>query len=172
MISYADKLVAENRELEPKQLLTEAFLGLKHICSTKKRIRDTVSLITSAKRYMRKSVHFLKEKFYEEEFSGKDVPINGDSGTEIYRRMLYDSAAYYKYMKSDEWKETRSKLLLELGKRCSMCGDTKTKHFNVHHKSYEYLFKELDGIDTIEILCRRCHFRLHFPNRKLPFYLN
>ena len=55
MISYADKLVAENRELEPKQLLTEAFLGLKHICSTKKRIRDTVSLITSAKRYMRKS---------------------------------------------------------------------------------------------------------------------
>src|SRR3954471_10856932 len=59
---------------------------------------------------------------------------------------------------SDLWKKFRALCFRLLGERCMGCDDGSAKSLAIHHRFYE------DGkraweypIDTIEVLCTRCH---------------
>jgi 5-methylcytosine-specific restriction endonuclease McrA len=68
------------------------------------------------------------------------------------------SMPYRLYLRTPEWRRTRSAALVRAGSRCSL--DAKhVKGLEVHHSSYERLGKELES--DLTVLCRSCHERFH-----------
>ena len=60
------------------------------------------------------------------------------------------------YLKSAHWKETRTKALAHYGSVCATCGKT---GFDVHHKTYRNLGREV--LSDLAILCRKHHRMVH-----------
>lgn len=71
---------------------------------------------------------------------------------------------YDEYIKSQEWAEIKNDLYEIRGKRCERCGSK--KFLQVHHKTYERVFKEEPG--DLEILCGGCHQNEHGLLAKKP----
>ena len=65
--------------------------------------------------------------------------------------------AYDKYIDSDQWTMMRWGLFYKRGEKCERCG--KTENLQVHHKTYENLFRE--KFADLEILCKECHRKEH-----------
>jgi hypothetical protein len=65
---------------------------------------------------------------------------------------------YQKYLKSEWWSVVR-KEMLKLFPACQQCDFP--YELNVHHKTYERLWKEKIP-DDLEVLCQSCHSRHHF----------
>lgn len=68
---------------------------------------------------------------------------------------------YREYLQTDEWQETRMRMLKKAGFRCQLCN--KQGNLNVHHRTYERRGYE-DPKDLI-VLCADCHAKFH---DKLP----
>lgn len=64
---------------------------------------------------------------------------------------------YRDYLETPEWKEKRLLVLARDGYRCMVC--TAKKFLDVHHKTYDRLFKE--PLEDLVTLCRRCHSKFH-----------
>ena len=62
--------------------------------------------------------------------------------------------AYSDYLKSDHWRELKSR---KLKKRCAVCGST--KNIEHHHLFYRKLY-DVEASD-IRVLCHRCHSLTH-----------
>jgi hypothetical protein len=78
----------------------------------------------------------------------------GKQKTSFY---LTDSDYYWNvYLKSDHWKELRSKKLL-MNLMCEVCGTD--KHLDVHHISYKNLYDVT--VSDLKTLCRKCHVGEH-----------
>lgn len=67
------------------------------------------------------------------------------------------SKEYGEYIKSNEWQETRQRIIKRDRFRCVMCGEPKNLH--VHHITYENLGEEKDA--DLVTLCEKCHIELH-----------
>jgi len=61
------------------------------------------------------------------------------------------------YLKSEHWKQLRKITLLAQGNICQRCSER--KRLQVHHKTYERLWKERPG--DLEVLCTKCHKKEH-----------
>lgn len=67
-------------------------------------------------------------------------------------------AKYLAYMKSKEWALFRKEALKHYGKMCNRCKRDELP-VEVHHLTYERIFKEL--LIDVEILCKYCHKKEH-----------
>lgn len=107
------------------------------------------------------------DKIADEEFDAKwsDHPApEGDlvykSALEAYKLRSFEQLheiGYYSYLKTQHWAITRRRALIRAGHQCKGCETT--KRLDVHHKTYERLWREKE-IDLI-VLCRDCHEFIH-----------
>ena len=74
------------------------------------------------------------------------------------QKLVFDplmSERYFEYLKSPEWRELRGEVIRRAEFRCEQCGLELGWRGEVHHKSYENLFREV--LDDLEYLCPDCH---------------
>lgn len=79
---------------------------------------------------------------------------------------------YKEYLSSNEWKEIKRKIRERKGAKwnfCNICGTD--KNLDVHHSSYKVIGTVNPG-NTVKILCRECHYKVHevCKNSNLNFY--
>lgn len=69
---------------------------------------------------------------------------------------------YLEYMRSEAWFSLRKKFLQHLSSQkrffCAECG-AMNRPLQVHHKNYKHFKNE--QFEDLELLCRRCHDKLH-----------
>jgi hypothetical protein len=65
---------------------------------------------------------------------------------------------YRNYLASDEWLEKRRAAHERAGHRCQVC-NSDSGDFDVHHRTYERVGKELP--EDLLVLCRECHKLFH-----------
>jgi hypothetical protein len=63
-------------------------------------------------------------------------------------RMRYEA-----HLRSEQWAETKRRLLQERGEQCERCGEGPP--LQLHHKTYERLGHELPS--DLELVCLECH---------------
>lgn len=90
--------------------------------------------------------------------SQKPRKTQKDTISKILKSLLWDFRRdnYQEYLKSDEWKAKRKKILKMAGYKCRRCGASATE---VHHETYERIYNERD-ID-LTALCSNCHRKIH-----------
>ena len=76
------------------------------------------------------------------------------SGRQPQRRF---TGFYAEYLLSEQWAETRQRILRRDGFRCSVCNAS--NGLNVHHRTYERIGCEADS--DLVTLCRECHEIFH-----------
>lgn len=64
---------------------------------------------------------------------------------------------YKDYLKTDHWRDARSRALKRAGYKCQLCGCR--GNLQVHHNNYKNIWHEKDG-DLI-VLCWKCHKKIH-----------
>lgn len=67
---------------------------------------------------------------------------------------------YIEYLKTDQWKLIKSKVLERDNNRCNKCESTDKLH--IHHKNYDSIFNE--SLDDLITLCKVCHYKHHSPD--------
>ena len=75
----------------------------------------------------------------------------------IYNFTLRYHKGYIDYLKSEEWKVLREKILTRDNFICQKCKHEKAT--SVHHLTYKRLGREL--LEDLISVCRSCHFSLH-----------
>lgn len=69
------------------------------------------------------------------------------------------STAYDDYLKTDYWKAVSQEVKKRAGWRCQLCN---SQHdLMAHHRTYEHRGKEMEHLDDLTCLCRRCHEIFH-----------
>lgn len=76
---------------------------------------------------------------------------------EIINEMFGGVSRYHSYLKSDKWKQVRTRLMQKRGCKCEVCGIG--HRLQVHHLTYARLGNELDS--DLKVLCWACHEREH-----------
>lgn len=69
------------------------------------------------------------------------------------------STAYDDYLKTDYWKAVAHEVKKRAGWRCQLCN---SQHdLMTHHRTYDHRGKEMEHLDDLTCLCRRCHEIFH-----------
>ena len=76
------------------------------------------------------------------------------------KRRIERQNEYTLFLQSDYWKQVRYVKLKEVGYKCQLCGKRNTT-LHVHHNSYEHHGDELNHLDDLIVLCKRCHEGYH-----------
>lgn len=71
---------------------------------------------------------------------------------------------YHGYLQSDYWKQVSDAVKAKAGYRCQVCNSP--HDLQAHHRSYANRGKELEHIDDLTCLCRRCHETFHGKDEK------
>ena len=72
---------------------------------------------------------------------------------------------YRDYINSKERKEKRIKFFRKFRNKCQCCKqEFLDKNLNLHHHTYDRLWKELDS--DLVVVCIQCHHDIHFENSK------
>jgi hypothetical protein len=66
---------------------------------------------------------------------------------------------YAEYLTSDYWKAVSEAVRAKAGYRCQICNSP--HDLQAHHRSYAHRGRELDHLDDLTCLCRRCHEIFH-----------
>lgn len=67
--------------------------------------------------------------------------------------------SYVKFLQSKYWEEIRKIVLKRDNYRCILCGSL--DNLQVHHNTYRHLKNEHNHLETLDTLCRNCHFETH-----------
>jgi hypothetical protein len=107
------------------------------------------------------------EKIAEDEFEAKwsdHPPPEGElvykSPKDYHRLRPFEpkpELGYYSYLKTSHWAIVRRRALIRAGHQCKGCETT--HRLNVHHKTYERLWREEEK--DVVVLCRDCHEFVH-----------
>lgn len=66
---------------------------------------------------------------------------------------------YGEYLKTDYWLTVSKAVKARAGYRCQVCN---SQHdLQAHHRTYDHRGRELDHLDDLVCLCRRCHAVFH-----------
>lgn len=69
------------------------------------------------------------------------------------------SQKYNDYLKTDYWKAVSDAVKKRASYRCQLCN---SQHdLSAHHRTYDHRGSELDFLDDLTALCRRCHDIFH-----------
>lgn len=66
---------------------------------------------------------------------------------------------YVDFLKSDYWKQVRKLVLKRDGRMCVICRET--KQLDIHHDTYKNHGDEMNHLDDLMTLCRKCHKEHH-----------
>ena len=70
------------------------------------------------------------------------------------------------HLRSPYWAKVRLAVEERDHGRCTSCGETAADcELHVHHKSYTYWLRELEGLHTVTLQCADCHALKH---RRIP----
>ena len=80
------------------------------------------------------------------------------------------SAEYNDYLQTDYWKAVAVEVKKRAGYRCQVCNSQ--LDLCAHHRTYDHRGKELEHLDDLICLCRRCHETFHGKQQaqELPRY--
>jgi hypothetical protein len=70
---------------------------------------------------------------------------------------LWKHAEYLAYLRSSTWREIAQRIKEKYGNKCAICN--RTGALNVHHRTYENIFREQD--EDLICLCNKCHSKFH-----------
>lgn len=71
----------------------------------------------------------------------------------------WDSMKYQTYLQTDYWKAVAQAVKKRAGYRCQICN---SQHdLQAHHRCYDNRGRELQHLDDLTCLCRRCHAIFH-----------
>lgn len=69
------------------------------------------------------------------------------------------SEKYDAYLKTDYWKAVSDSVKRRAGYRCQVCN---SQHdLQAHHRTYDHKGSELEHLDDLVCMCRRCHAVFH-----------
>lgn len=86
--------------------------------------------------------------------------IKGDkSFPEDISKERISNMDYADFLKTPYWKSIALYIKERDGKKCSICGATKT--LEAHHLSYDNHGDELHHLEDLTCICRKCHGNLH-----------
>jgi ribosomal protein L34E len=83
--------------------------------------------------------------------------------------MEYQSS-YKEYLQTPYWKEVSRVVKRRYGFRCGLCNSP--LDLCAHHRTYEHRGKELDHLDDLICLCKKCHRTFHAVEREESQRLN
>lgn len=66
---------------------------------------------------------------------------------------------YAEYLKTDYWNAVTTAVKAKAQYRCQVCNSP--HDLQAHHRSYEHRGKELEHLEDMTCLCRRCHSIFH-----------
>lgn len=66
---------------------------------------------------------------------------------------------YHDYLQTDYWKEVTKSVKSRAGWKCQLCNSP--HDLNAHHRTYENRGNELNHLEDLICLCRRCHAMFH-----------
>lgn len=66
---------------------------------------------------------------------------------------------YSKYLSTDYWKAVAAKVKQNAKFKCQLCNNPQS--LDVHHRSYEHRGDEMNHLEDLICLCRRCHKLYH-----------
>lgn len=66
---------------------------------------------------------------------------------------------YEAFLLTPYWRSVRKKILDRDNHRCQMCGSENLLH--VHHVTYIHHFSEMDHLEDLITLCKKCHKEVH-----------
>lgn len=70
--------------------------------------------------------------------------------------------AYHKYIRSQDFNEVKNKVLERDNYRCVCCNASADERIlQVHHRTYEHLYDELNHLGDLTTLCKVCHCAIH-----------
>ena len=73
---------------------------------------------------------------------------------------------YQDYLNSDYWKQVSQAVKKRAGYRCQICN---SQHdLQAHHRCYDHRGNELQHLDDLTCLCRRCHAIFHGKIQEQP----
>ena len=73
--------------------------------------------------------------------------------------IIQKKKAYGEFIKSPYWRKVRKLVLKRDNNCCCSCGSMDNLH--IHHLTYKHHFKELDNLDDLITLCKKCHNDIH-----------
>lgn len=75
---------------------------------------------------------------------------------------------YYEYLKTDKWEAVRRAVMKRDGYSCRLCNSS--IDLVAHHRTYKNVGNELNHLDDVTCLCKRCHEHFHCVTKiKLEF---
>ena len=80
------------------------------------------------------------------------------------KRTRFSWSEYVRYLRSDKWKRKRMALGFKRNFTCELCGTYARDAFEVHHKTYEHIYKE--PLSDLMFLCPHCHRVLEAQKRR------
>ena len=69
------------------------------------------------------------------------------------------SGSYQDYLKSEYWQTVTKAVKARAGWKCQICNSP--HDLNAHHRTYDNRGNELNHLDDLTCLCRRCHAIFH-----------
>lgn len=73
---------------------------------------------------------------------------------------------YRDYLQTDYWKLVSSEVKRRAGYRCQVCNGP--DNLEAHHRTYEHRGSELEHLEDMICLCRKCHGLYHKPPEPPP----
>jgi hypothetical protein len=89
----------------------------------------------------------------------RDARLKSKQPPETGKHSLKMSQKYNDYLKTDYWKAVADAVKKRAGYKCQLCNSP--HDIEAHHRSYAHLGRELDFLDDLTCLCRKCHGRFH-----------
>ncbi len=77
---------------------------------------------------------------------------------------MYDhhrKARYHAHLNSVYWQEVRQLVFASQGGICGHCRQPLGPYYEVHHKTYAYLFREKEALWSVVALHPDCHEEIH-----------
>jgi hypothetical protein len=73
---------------------------------------------------------------------------------------------YEEYLKTEYWSRVTKAVKSRAGYRCQVCNSQ--LDLNAHHRTYEHRGRELEFLDDLICMCRRCHAVFHGKIEVMP----
>jgi len=77
---------------------------------------------------------------------------------------MQSQSSYQDYLQTPYWKEVSRAVKKRFDWRCGVCNSP--LDLSAHHRTYEHRGKELDHLDDLICLCKRCHRIFHAVERE------
>lgn len=79
--------------------------------------------------------------------------------TDKNKKMTESQKRYQDYLSSEAWGEVATAVKRRAGYRCQVCNSQ--LDLCAHHRTYEHRYEEMNHLDDLICLCRRCHETFH-----------